>query len=263
MFEITDSKFLKSKTVVTDNICNELQSISSAKDSIILSRFFKTGKGEYGEGDKFLGVRVPKTRFVVKKHINETTIADINILTLSEWHEVRLAGFLLLIEKFKVACKENDLKKQEEIVQTYLHFLPRGNNWDLVDIVSPKILGEWIVRNPHQSKILYSLAEYENLWVQRVAIVSTLALVRNNYFEHTLSLSKQLLNHQHDLIHKAVGWLLREIWKKNNIILEKFLDENITEMPRVTLRYSIERMPMEKKKHYMSSQKQLIEYVDF
>ena len=232
-----------------------LQSISLPMVATSLSRFFKTGKGEYGEGDKFLGIKVPQIHAIVKQYRNKISISDIDALTLSEWHEVRLAGFLFLEDKFNQACKTNDIISQEQIVETYLNHIPRGNNWDLVDLVCHKILGKWIIIRPEQNKILYSLANSENLWCQRAAIVSTLSLVRNNNFEHTLKIAELLLNHHHDLINKAVGWLLRECGKKRTDILEDFLQKHAPSMPRVTLRYAIERMPIEQRKYYMSIQK--------
>lgn len=240
---------------VARNLSGELLSVTSEKYAKVLSGFFKTKKGEYAEGDKFLGIKVPRIRQLVKKYCNNATFADIDNLTKSEWHEIRLAGFLLLVEQYSIANKKNDIQKLDTIIQFYLSISTRANNWVLVDLTAPKILGHWIIKNPQKASILYTLADSENLWQQRISIVATLCLVKNNIFNHTMILAQQLLSHDHDLIHKAIGWLLREVGKKDLNLLEKFLQENANIMHRTTLRYAIERMPKEKKEYYMSIHK--------
>lgn len=240
-----------------DNIIEEMNALYDAKQSSHLARFFKTGKGEYGEGDKFLGIKVPVTRNIVKKYKHEICLKDIEKLIGSEWHEIRLSGFLLLIELYKLNLKERDFEQVQKSVNFYLDNLDRGNNWDLVDLVSEHILGDWILRNPHEEKILIDLADKKGyLWHQRVAIVSTLTFIRAGKFDITFQIAEKFLSHRHDLIHKATGWMLREIGKrggKNELV--KFLEKYKSEMPRTMLRYAIERFPEEERRLFMSKQK--------
>lgn len=218
-----------------------------------LSRFFKTGKGEYGEGDKFLGIKVPITRSLVKKYKKEVTLNDIDPLINSEWHEIRLAGFLLLVELYKEGIKKDEIDSAEDIIKFYLRNLNKSNNWDLVDLISPYLLGDWILRNPLEEKILLDLSENQNsLWHQRVSIVSTLTLIRKSYFDITFKIAERYLSHPHDLIHKATGWMLREIGKKGGKDkLVEFLLTNKNIMPRTMLRYAIERFPENERKLMM------------
>lgn len=215
-----------------------------------LMRFFKTGKGDYGEGDLFLGIRVPDTRAVVAQWKNRVTLEDIPPLLDSRWHEIRLAGFLLLIELYKKAKKQD---AGQPIVDFYLSSLHRGNNWDLVDLVAPKILGDYLTDRPEEREILYSLASMDgHLWHQRVAIVATWALIREHDFNDALTLSEGLMVHPHDLIHKACGWMLREVGKRGGMNrLEEFLNRYADRMPRTMLRYAIEKMPEERRRYYM------------
>lgn len=215
-----------------------------------LMRFFKTGKGEYGEGDRFLGIRVPATRAIVKEWKNKVCLEDISPLIDSQWHEIRLAGFLLLIELYKKAKKHN---AEQAIVDFYIASLNLGNNWDLVDLVAPKILGDYLIDRPEKREILYSLASMEGqLWHQRVAIVATWTLIREHQFNDALTLCEGLMTHSHDLIHKACGWMLREVGKRGGMHrLEDFLDRHAARMPRTMLRYAIEKMTEEKRRYYM------------
>lgn len=217
-----------------------------------LARFFKTGEGEYGYGDAFLGIRVPETRNIVREFRTAATIDDINVLTDSPWHEIRLAGLLLLIEMYKQAKKLPE--RQKEIVDYYISILDRGNNWDLVDVVAPKILGDWLVKHPEARGVLYRLAgEGQYLWRQRVAIISTWKLIQEGSFEEALLISRQYISHTHHLIHKASGWMLREIGKRGGLDrLLTFLDEHSREMPRTMLRYAIEMLPEHLRRHYMA-----------
>lgn len=238
--------------VVASDVYDALTSLYDTNQSAHLSRFFKTEKGEYGEGDKFLGVKVPQTRNIVKSFCKQATLGDVEILTRSKWHEVRLAGFLLLIEKYTVAKKRKNLQRQNEIAQFYLSIIERGNNWDLVDVVCPYILGDLIDECPEKEPILYTLASHDNLWKKRVAIVSTLTLIRRGKFTATLTLCETLRSHPHDLIHKAIGWMLREVGKKDMVVLEQFLNCHAKDMPRVSLRYAIERLSPEQRRFYMA-----------
>lgn len=218
-----------------------------------LMRFFKCGEGEYGEGDRFLGIRVPVTRGLVKKFKNDVELSDTLRLVDSPWHEIRLAGFLLMIEIFSRYRKKKDEEGMRTVVACYLESIPKGNNWDLVDLVAPKILGEWLCAHPEESGMLEMLADRsDSLWHQRVAIVSTWTLIRESRFGEICRLSEKMLDHPHDLIHKACGWMLREVGKRGGIaVLIDFLDRHAREMPRTMLRYSIERFPADLKKKYM------------
>lgn len=209
-----------------------------------LPRFFKTGKGQYGEGDKFLGVVVPHTRLVARKYKDEPFEVMAELLQ-SEWHECRLCALLMMVERFK-KCDETGRK---EIYQFYLSQTERINNWDLVDLSAPYIVGEYLKDKSRDD--LYRLGESSLLWEQRIAVVATATLIRNNDFIDILRLSKRLLNHEHDLMRKAVGWMLREMGKRNKDLLVQFLDRFHKEMPRTMLRYSIEKMTGEERKHYM------------
>lgn len=209
-----------------------------------LPRFFKTGKGQYGEGDKFLGVVVPHTRLVARKYKDEPFEVMAELLQ-SEWHECRLCALLMMVERFK-KCDEIGRK---EIYQFYLSQTERINNWDLVDLSAPYIVGEFLKDKSRDD--LYRLAESSLLWEQRIAVVATVTLIRNNDFIDILRLSERLLNHEHDLMRKAVGWMLREMGKRNKDLLVQFLDRFHKEMPRTMLRYSIEKMTGEERKHYM------------
>lgn len=219
-----------------------------------LMRFFKTGPGQYGEGDRFLGVTVPGVRSIVREYRRVVTEDDVMALTASPWHEVRLAGFLSLIEIYERLCRRHSESGARAVVEMYLSLIDRGNNWDLVDLVAPKILGHRLVEHPAERHLLGRLAAMDgHLWHQRVAIVATWALIRAGEYDDTLSLARALLRHPHDLIHKAVGWMLREVGKRGgHDELRLFLDDNAAEMPRTMLRYAIERLDEPVRRHYMS-----------
>ena len=225
-----------------------MEGMGDAVQAALLCRFFKSGKGEYGEGDRFLGIRVPATRSIVREFRQEVEIADIDRLLMSGWHEIRLAGFLLLVEIFKRS------KDKRPVVDYYLSVIDRGNNWDLVDLVAPKILGEWLLAHPRERSLLYELAGMDgSLWHQRVAVVACWTLIRGGEFGDTLRLAELLMGHKHDLIHKATGWMLREVGKRGGMPeLLLFLDRHAARMPRTMLRYSIEKLSMEERARYMS-----------
>ncbi|MDE5793248.1 MAG: DNA alkylation repair protein [Muribaculaceae bacterium] len=222
-----------------------------------LMRFFKCAPGQYGYGDKFLGIKVPETRSLVKECRSLVSIKDAVDLVKSEWHEVRLAGFLFLIELYKKAAKSKDRKSVEEIVNLYLELIPYGNNWDLVDLVAPKILGEFMVDCQEKRQILDVFSDMsDSLWHQRVAIVATWTLICHGMYEETLRIAKKYLNHSHDLIHKASGWMLREVGKRGgDKELRDFLDSYASKMPRTMLRYSIERFPEQERQYYLKLKK--------
>lgn len=203
-----------------------------------LSRFFKTGPGQYGEGDRFLGVKVPVVRTVVKEHWRDTDFAQMEECLASEWHEVRLAGLLALVQRFHHAKK--DPAEQQRCVDFYLAHLPAVNNWDLVDLSCYEILGTWYLT--HNATPLYTLArEGRTIWEQRIGMVSTMMFLRHGRLDDTYAIADILLHHQHDLIHKAVGWLLREAGKRDESRLRRYLASRSQSMHRTTLRYAIER----------------------
>lgn len=209
-----------------------------------LPKFFKTGKGEYGEGDKFLGVVVPNTRLVAKRH-KDAPFDVMAELLQSEWHECRLCALLMLVERFK----KSDEKERKLIYDFYLSQTARINNWDLVDLSAPGIVGEYLKDKPR--KELYRLADSGLLWEQRIAVVSTYTLIKNNDFIDILALSERLLHHPHDLMRKAVGWMLREVGKRDEDLLVQFLEKHAKVMPRTMLRYAIEKFPEEERKEFM------------
>lgn len=215
-------------------------------------RFFKTGRHEYAEGDKFLGIRVPDIRKIVRSVASDISDPLIDTLIASPWHEMRLLGLLILVELYSKAKKEKNEERQKEIVDRYLSKADHINNWDLVDLSAPNILGEWLLEHPEQREILRRLADADDLWRNRIAMVSTLALIRNGQFDEAVELVEKFLNHPHDLMHKAAGWMLREIGKNGGSdTLVAFLEKNASSMPRVMLRYAIERFPEEQRRRFM------------
>ena len=224
----------------------ELRKAANPEKIKIFMSFFKTGKGEYGEGDKFIGLSVPENRRVAKKYFN-AEFSIIDEMLKSEIHEFRLSGFLALVERYK-KCK--NIEEQNSIVDFYVTRGTFANNWDLVDLSAPYILGSHMLQNPNPT-LLDKLSFSDDLWLQRIAIVSTLTLIRNNRFDDALRLSKRYLPHSHHLIHKATGWMLREIGKKDEKILLDFLEKYTLKMSRTTLRYAIERLNPELKQYFM------------
>ncbi len=219
----------------------ELKECSSKERADSNARFFKTGKGQYGEGDIFLGVTVPNIRKVIKNYSN-LFLEDISALLDSKYHEERLAALLILVNKFEV-------DNNEDIVRFYLKKTKRINNWDLVDLSADKILGKGLFNK--DKSILYQLAKSSNLWERRISIISTFYFIKNNSFKDTLDVSKILLKDKHDLIHKAVGWMLREVGKRDELRLKNFIKENISAMSRTTLRYAIEKFSKEERKYFL------------
>lgn len=222
----------------------ELDAAHSEEKRIVLPRFFKCGPGEYGEGDRFLGVVVPDVRAVAKRN-TFASLPQIESLLESQWHEARLCALLILV----MQCRKS---VPREVFDFYLSHTERINNWDLVDLTAPAIVGQYVLDNPTERKTLYSLADSSSLWEQRIAIVSTLTLIRSLEFEDTYALAVKLMRHPHDLIHKAVGWMLREAGKRDQPRLELFLNEYAPSMPRTMLRYSIEKFPAPLRQHYLS-----------
>ncbi len=223
----------------------ELEKVSIPEKRNFFPHFFKTGKGEYGEGDKFIGVVVPDVRKIAKA--NKMLSSDeLTRLLNNEYHECRMCALFILIEKYKKA-NENEKK---QIVDFYLAHSHRINNWDLVDLSSKDILGDYLTDKDNR-EILYELAKSELLWDQRIAIIATYAFIKKTDFTDIINLSEQFLSHKHDLIHKAVGWMLRETGKRDKNTLITFLDKHYKDMPRTMLRYSLEKLTPEEKAYYM------------
>lgn len=243
-------------------ILDILESMKDDRQAEHLMRFFKTGKGDYGEGDCFLGLKVPQTRMVVKAAARDVSLNEIETLLYSLWHEARLAGFLLLVEEMKAALPRkraglcSGAPRRNEIARFYLRHANQANNWDLVDLSCPKILGEWLLypgsdgTMPDRT-ILDTLAASSNLWETRIGIVSTLRLIKEGQTDDTIRLAANLLGHSHDLIHKATGWMLREVGKKDIDILTDFLEAHYSEMPRTALRYAIEKMDERQRAYWL------------
>ncbi len=222
----------------------ELKKIADSKQAEILSRFFKTGKGEYGEGDIFLGIKVPIQRQIVKKY-QDLPLSDVQQLLNSKIHEHRLVGVLILVRQFQKA----DDEQRRVIYKMYLKNAKRINNWDLVDLSAPNIVGTYLLDKSR--KVLYKLARSKNLWERRIAMLGTYTFIRHNDFKDALAISKILLRDSHDLIHKAVGWMLREVGKRDQGVEEKFLKLYYKKMPRTMLRYAIEKFPEQKRQSYL------------
>ena len=211
----------------------------------ILSSFFKCGKGEYGEGDLFLGINVPDNRAISAKYY-ALPLDQIAEMLHSPYHEFRLAALLALVRRYE-RCRDD----RQAIVDFYLQNTAYINNWDLVDLSCPKIIGDYVLRE-QCPELLERLSQSTSMWEKRIAIVSSLTLIRAGLFEPTITIAESLLNHPHDLIHKATGWMLREIGKKNIDVLRSFLDKFTPQMPRTALRYAIEKMDSVERTHYMN-----------
>ena len=228
-----------------DKIKNEMSQLSDANRAKNLSWFFKTGKGQYGEGDIFLGIPVPEQRKVAKKYA-DLSLGDLQELLNSKMHEHRFTALVILISKYRKA-EENGKK---EIFDVYLKNTENVNNWDLVDLSAPRIVGDYLLNR--ERSILYKLVRSDSLWERRISILSTFTFIDNNDFEDALNISELLLCDEHDLIHKAVGWALREIGKKNQNVEEQFLAKHYLHMPRTMLRYAIEKFDEKKRKKYLN-----------
>lgn len=212
--------------------------------ALVLQRFFKTGKGEYGEGDIFYGIKVPEQRTIAKQ-FKDLALDDVKTLILSKVHEERLIAAFILVDQFK----SGDEKKKKIIFDFYLRNRKGINNWDLVDLSAPKIVGAYLIDK--EKDLLYKFAQSRDLWEKRISIISTHAFIREHFFEDTLNISKTLLGDKHDLIHKAVGWMLREIGNRDLEKEEEFLKKHYKTMPRTMLRYAIEKFPEQKRITYL------------
>lgn len=225
-------------------ILDELLSMANPEKAAFLQRFFKTGPGQYAEGDVFLGLVVPLTRSIAKAN-KKTPLEELQKLIESPYHEARLCALLIVVEQFKKATPE----EQERLYRFYLSNATRINNWDLVDVTCPHVVGAYLLDKDRSP--LHALARSENLWEQRIAIVSTLTLIRHREYADTLALAEYFLSHRHDLIHKAVGWMLREVGKKDRDTLTAFLERQASRLPRTALRYAIEHYPADQRLYFL------------
>jgi 3-methyladenine DNA glycosylase AlkD len=226
----------------------EFKKLANPDQAIILARFFKTGKGQYGEGDTFLGIKVPAIRAFAKGFV-DMSLPEVQLLLNSEVHEIRFAGLSILIEMYN----KGDEKKKEKIFNLYLKNIKKNiNNWDLVDLSCPHIIGNFLF--DRERDVLYKLSKSNNLWEKRVAIISTFYFIKRNDFKDALALAEILLNDEHDLINKAVGWMLREVGKRDIEVERKFLKKYYKTMPRVALRYAIEKMAEKERKYFLNKQ---------
>ena len=245
-----------------------VEGLRDEAQALHLMRFFKTGPGQYGEGDRFLGIKVPVTRFIVKGE-RDFPLDEVPVLLASEWHEVRLCGLLLLVADFarhatrRLVNDAEAMRCRDRIVELYLAHARRANNWDLVDLSAPGIIGAWLLlptllggdtpglHPNHKIQVLDGLAASDCLWLQRIAMVSTLTPTRHGDPSYCLRYAEALLHHRHDLMHKAVGWMLREMGKHVGMdMLRDFLNRHAATMPRTALRYAIEHMsPREPIRH--------------
>ena len=244
----------------SSSLIQYMESLRDEEQRGVLMRFFKTGPGEYGEGDEFLGLKVPQTREVVKHVWQDLSLGEVPELLVSRWHEVRLCGLLILVEKFsrlltkRLLHDEAAVEQREQIMAMYLSHAERANNWDLVDLSAPKLLGEWVltVDRDRALAVLDSLADSDNLWRQRMSIVCTWTTSRAGDPSWCLRYAERHLCHSHDLMHKAVGWMLREMGKRVSMdLLRDFLRQHVHAMPRTTLRYAIEKMDEDERQYWM------------
>lgn len=232
------------KNELLTQITRELINFGDPLRAELLMGFFKTGKGQYGEGDEFLGIKVPQQRILAKKYV-DLSLSDIQTLLNHKIHEFRLVALFILVLKYK----KTDERGKKEIVDFYLKNTKRINNWDLVDSSAGYILGEYLADK--DKSILYRFAKSKNLWERRIAIIATQGFIRRNQYEDTIKIAEILLRDDHDLIHKAVGWMLREVGNRNLGAELKFLDKYYKEMPRTMLRYAIEKFPKSQRAFYM------------
>lgn len=247
-------------------IIEHLESLGNEEQRQVLMRFFKTAPGEYGHGDEFLGIRVPQTRAVAKRVAGGFPLSEIPELLTNGWHEVRLCGFLILVDQFerlatkRAANNEAAISRRDEIVTLYLQYAEQANNWDLVDLTAPKILGHWLLlptrlgNDDDKRRMLDELAASTCLWKQRMSIVCTWKTTQQGDPSWCLRYVEIHLHHPHDLMHKAVGWMLREMGKRVSMdLLRDFLRQHAHDMPRTALRYAIEKMSDEERKVWLNA----------
>jgi len=223
-------------STAAESIVEILLEMGDAEKVSGVTRFFKAEKGGYAEGDQFLGISVPQQRAIAKKHYKEIELAEVVKLLKNPFHEVRLTALFFLVYQYE----KESIDEQEKIVRVYLQNVSSINNWDLVDSSADKILGAWLYAHP-KKEILYKLAVSDNLWERRISIIASFYFIRKKVFTDALAISKILLNDKHDLIHKAVGWMLREIGNRDFEAAFEFLKQHYAQMPRTMLRYAIEK----------------------
>jgi len=233
--------------MILEEIKSVLHDLANPAKAKIYLRFFKTGEGEYGEGDTFLGITVPEQRLIAKEYYQKTTLKDLSNLLSFDIHEYRLTALLMLVLKYE----KSKSKESKEIVDFYLAQTARINNWDLVDTSCYKILGHYCYHEGEEAT-LFQLSESQNLWENRIAIVSTLYFIRKKTLSIVPEIVLKNINHPHDLMHKANGWMLREMGKKDEEKLILFLDDNATRLPRTSLRYALEKLDPALKNYYMN-----------
>jgi 3-methyladenine DNA glycosylase AlkD len=229
-----------------DALIQQMNSIASPAKAKDLSWFFKTGKGQYGEGDKFLGIVVPSQRKLVSVYWDVLDLTEVETMLCSQYHEHRLTALMILVKKYQ----KGDRVTRQKIYNFYLKNTAHINNWDLVDLSSRDIVGAYCYEHKDYS-ILTKLSRSTDLWEKRISLVSTFFLIKNDLFQPSLDLALTLLSDPHDLIHKAIGWMLREIGKRNLDVLLQFLDAHALAMPRTSLRYAIEKLPETKRQYYL------------
>jgi len=227
------------------SLIKDLHNLSNPVKAEVHQRFFKTGKGEYGEGDVFIGLTMPQMRKINKKY-KKLDLKSVQHLLKSKIHEERLVALLIMVSQYEKGVKE----EREETVQIYLKNTKYINNWDLVDLSAPKIIGAYLLHKKDRS-LLNKLALSKLLWEKRISMVSTYTLIKAGQLDDTIKIAEMLLKDKHDLIHKATGWMLREVGKQDIYLLEEFLEKYMDKMPRTALRYSIERMSREKRDYYL------------
>lgn len=240
-------------TETATELIEAMQMLENPKQRKVLMGFFKTGKGQYGEGDEFLGLKVPETRAFVKAYRN-LPLTEVSTLLKSRWHEVRLCGFLILVDQYN--RRGATAESKDTILQLYLDNAHHANNWDLVDLSCYKILGRWLVDSDcareEKLQLMDTLANSDNLWEQRISMVSTMAALKAHDSSYTIRYARHHLRHKHDLMHKAVGWMLREMGKCCGMDeLRSFLSQHVSAMPRTALRYAIEKMDKEEREYWM------------
>ena len=232
-----------------DDLQKELKRVADKNKALILQRFFKTKPGEYGAGDVFLGITVPRQRIIAIKYATKLNLLDLQRLLDSDLHESRLTALMILVAKYD---KNKAATVRQEIIDFYLKNTQRINNWDLVDLSVYKIIGDWLVNNPKELKLLDKLAISKNLWERRMAMIATYAFIKKGSAKETIRIAEKLLNDSHDLINKAVGWMLREVGKRvSEPVLLSFLNKYGKKMPRMTLRYAIEKLHSEQREYYL------------
>lgn len=229
------------------SIEDDVLGLANKKRATFLARYFKTGKGEYGEGDVFIGLTVPEQRLIAKKYAS-LLLPDIEKLLHNKIHEYRLTSLMILSIKFA----KSSVSDRKKIFDFYLQNTKYINNWDLIDGSSRDIIGMYLLDKPNERKILYALAKSKSLWERRIAVIATFAFIKQRDFQNSFSIAELLLNDPHDLIHKSVGWMLREIGKLDQTAEEVFLKKHYTTMPRTMLRYAIERFSPATRALYLS-----------